>query len=37
LTSGNTVIDDTVLGIYVAGGETHSFVATAAPGWECWG
>ena len=47
-TSGNTVIGDTVLGIYVAGGEAHSFVASAAgpepgasasfaPGWECWG
>ena len=47
-TSGNTVIGDTVLGIYVAGGETHSFVASAAvpePGapahfaqdWGCWG
>ncbi|MBV1795954.1 hypothetical protein [Siccirubricoccus sp. G192] len=28
-TSGNTVIDDTVLGIYVADGATHSFVASA--------
>jgi hypothetical protein len=34
LTSGNTVIDDTVLGIYVADGETRSFVASAAAGWE---
>lgn len=47
-TSGNTVIDDTVLGIYLAGGETHSFVASAAVpepdslancgrSWESWG
>jgi len=46
-TSGNTVIDDKVLGIYVADGETHSFVASSAvpepglpesvpPGWGCW-
>jgi hypothetical protein len=36
-TSGNTVIDDTVLGVYVADGESSSFVASAVleHGWDC--
>lgn len=37
-TSGNTVIDDTVLGIYVVDGEANSFFASAVDsgnGWDC--
>jgi hypothetical protein len=37
-TSGNTVIDNTVLGIYVADGEPNSFFASAVDtghGWDC--
>jgi len=47
VTSGNTVIDDTVLGVFTAEGETHSYVASAAEpehgapakfehGWDFW-
>jgi hypothetical protein len=36
LTSGNTVVDNTVLGIYVAGGTTHSYLATAVPEPKTW-
>lgn len=35
VTSGNTVVEDTVLGIYVENGEPNSYVATADP-CHCW-
>ncbi|WP_108662249.1 hypothetical protein [Acuticoccus kandeliae] len=36
-TSGNTVVGDTVFGIYVSDGEPSSFFATASHGWDLWG
>lgn len=35
-TSGNTVVNDTVLGIYLNGGQTNSYVASLDKGWDLW-